>query len=132
MPDLANAAVNTTVKKSPWYRSISLISKAGVNFTSFAKSKNFRKDLYADWVAPMLDTDLLVETWPNGAGRLPSKCANHSRYCKYYKLRKRRCELKIRFVCVLTGLPNAVLCSKRIKYIIVQSIFLLAFLILNR
>ena len=31
-------------------------------------------DLYDDFVAPDLQTDLLTETWLNGRGRLPSEC----------------------------------------------------------
>jgi hypothetical protein len=31
-------------------------------------------ELYFDWVAPALQTSLLVETWRNGRGKLPSSC----------------------------------------------------------
>lgn len=32
-------------------------------------------DLYHDWVAPYFNSDLLVETWQNGAGRMGSDCS---------------------------------------------------------
>lgn len=31
-------------------------------------------ELYSDWVAPALQTSLLVETWRNGRGKLSSSC----------------------------------------------------------
>jgi len=31
-------------------------------------------ELYMDWVAPTLQSNLLVETWQNGRGKLPSSC----------------------------------------------------------
>lgn len=32
------------------------------------------KDLYADWVTQELQASLMVESWPNGPGRLPPSC----------------------------------------------------------
>lgn len=78
-PELVKAAANVTTKTPPWFHTAALITENKTNFLSFAKSKDFAKDLYADWIAVSLNTNLLVETWPNGAGRLPSKCANHTR-----------------------------------------------------
>ena len=46
----------------------------GVLFTSFAKYTTFGKDLYADLVSPSLQTNLMVETWPNGPGKMDSSC----------------------------------------------------------
>jgi deoxyribonuclease-2 len=46
-----------------------------ITYISFAKSKYFGSDLYSDLVAPYYDTDLLVETWQNGRGKLPSNCS---------------------------------------------------------
>ena len=40
----------------------------GVEYTHFAKNKNWGKDLYEDLVAPGLDEDLNVETWRLGSG----------------------------------------------------------------
>lgn len=36
-------------------------------------------DLYDDFVAPQLNSDLYTETWMNGRGKLPSEC-NETRY----------------------------------------------------
>ena len=49
-------------------------SQKGVTFTSFAKTEKFGKDLYADYVAPSLNMNLMVETWPNGPGKMNSSC----------------------------------------------------------
>lgn len=43
-------------------------SAGGVNYTQFAKSKAWGKDLYEDFVAPVLNRDLNVETWRLGSG----------------------------------------------------------------
>lgn len=47
-----------------------ITSIKGVNFISFARDKHsaLEGDLYHKFVAPTLKTDLLVETWRNGAG----------------------------------------------------------------
>lgn len=74
LPDLVKAAANVTVNTTPWYNVLNIFTLKGVQFTSFAKSKEFNKDLYEDLVAPSLQTNLSVETWPNGGGRLPSNC----------------------------------------------------------
>ena len=52
-----------------------LQSMEGITYTSFAKSKYLGSDLYSNLVAPYYDTDLLVETWQNGRGKLPSNCS---------------------------------------------------------
>eukprot|EP00602_Paraphysomonas_sp_CaronLab_P006100 CAMPEP_0185020602 /NCGR_PEP_ID=MMETSP1103-20130426/3215_1 /TAXON_ID=36769 /ORGANISM="Paraphysomonas bandaiensis, Strain Caron Lab Isolate" /LENGTH=645 /DNA_ID=CAMNT_0027551601 /DNA_START=313 /DNA_END=2250 /DNA_ORIENTATION=- len=61
-----SALLNTT---------INLTSAGGVNYTQFAKSKAWGKDLYDDFVAPVLETGLNVETWRSGSGgRMSSIC----------------------------------------------------------
>lgn len=75
LPDLANAAANITNNIAPWYHVLTIISVKNTEFTSFAKSNKFNKELYEDLVAPYLQSDLLVETWPNGPGRLESNCS---------------------------------------------------------
>lgn len=77
---LAAAANNVTVSKAPWFHQKTLVTKNGTQFVSFAKSKQFAKELYVDWVAVALNTSLMVETWPNGAGRLPSDCNKTQRF----------------------------------------------------
>ena len=74
-PNLAAAARGDHVRKAPYYHAVVFKSFYGrVRFTSFAKYTAFGKDLYADLVAPALKSDLLVETWPNGPGRMNSSC----------------------------------------------------------
>ncbi|CAB4066421.1 Ribose-phosphate pyrophosphokinase 3,Phosphoribosyl pyrophosphate synthase-associated protein 2,Ribose-phosphate pyrophosphokinase 4,Ribose-phosphate pyrophosphokinase 5,Ribose-phosphate pyrophosphokinase,Ribose-phosphate pyrophosphokinase 1,Phosphoribosyl pyrophosphate synthase-associated protein 1,Ribose-phosphate pyrophosphokinase 2,Ribose-phosphate pyrophosphokinase A [Lepeophtheirus salmonis] len=46
-------------------------------FISFAKGPRFKRDLYANLVAPSLRTSLLVETWAHGSGgRLNTTCSD--------------------------------------------------------
>ncbi|KAG5856584.1 deoxyribonuclease-2-alpha [Anguilla rostrata] len=56
-------------------RSVSLTSLAGTNFISFAKGASFGNDLYHSWVAPALQSDLLVQFWRLSEGILPSDCS---------------------------------------------------------
>ncbi|XP_051575359.1 deoxyribonuclease-2-alpha-like isoform X2 [Myxocyprinus asiaticus] len=60
---------------SPANRSISLTSLAGTEFISFAKGADFANDLYHSWVAPTLQSDLLVQFWRRSTGVLPSDCS---------------------------------------------------------
>ncbi|KAJ9574029.1 hypothetical protein L9F63_008555 [Diploptera punctata] len=73
-PHLVAAIRNTTVKSAPWYNMQPITSQNGTVFYSFAKAAKFNKELYFDWVAPMLETTLLVESWQNGEGKLASSC----------------------------------------------------------
>ncbi|XP_071777971.2 deoxyribonuclease-2-beta [Centroberyx gerrardi] len=52
-----------------------LFSAGGEKFVSFVKSERFVDDIYAGWVAQVLDTDLLVETWQRQDHELPSNCS---------------------------------------------------------
>ena len=72
--DLVNAARGVHVKKAPYFNTEVITTNAGEKIISFAKYTKFGKDLYADLVAPSLQVPLLVETWPNGRGKLPSSC----------------------------------------------------------
>jgi deoxyribonuclease-2 len=51
------------------------ISTAQTKFLAFAKDKTWAKNLYGDFVAPTLKSDLVVETWQNGRGSMPSNCS---------------------------------------------------------
>ncbi|ETN58020.1 deoxyribonuclease ii [Anopheles darlingi] len=74
-PTLAKVARMTPFDRSPpFYSQKTIQSRAGVEFVTFAKSREFGKELYADWIAPALDVGLLVESWQHGAGNLPSEC----------------------------------------------------------
>lgn len=44
------------------------------NFSVFSKSHKFNKELYVDWVAPTLQSDLMVESWLHGPGVINSEC----------------------------------------------------------
>ncbi|XP_037310578.2 LOW QUALITY PROTEIN: deoxyribonuclease-2-alpha [Pungitius pungitius] len=56
-------------------RSVTLTSKGGTEFISFAKGASFDRDLYHSWVAPSLGSDLLVQFWVRSSGVLPSDCS---------------------------------------------------------
>ncbi|XP_062255377.1 deoxyribonuclease-2-alpha [Platichthys flesus] len=56
-------------------RSVTLTSKGGDNFLSFAKGASFNNDLYHSWVAPSLQSNLLVQFWIRSRGILPSDCS---------------------------------------------------------
>ena len=74
-PTLTSAANGEHVKKRDKSSNLVTFSSLGGDlFTSFAKSKHFGKDLYFGLVAPMLKTNLMVESWPNGAGKMKSAC----------------------------------------------------------
>ena len=72
--DLQLAAKNKHIKVAPFFHQEYLNTLGGVEMTSFAKHTLFNQDLYAALVAPGLKTSLLVETWPNGSGRMNSSC----------------------------------------------------------
>ena len=72
--DFNLAIQGSHIKKPPYFHTTQLRSLQGVNFISFAKYTLFHKDLYADFVAPSLQSDLLTETWPNGPGKMNSSC----------------------------------------------------------
>ncbi|XP_024875742.1 plancitoxin-1 [Temnothorax curvispinosus] len=74
-PVLTDAANQKRIRKAPFTSKTLLKSSDGVQFVSFAKSDKWQKDLYDEFVAPTLKTDLFAETWLNGRGRLPSDCA---------------------------------------------------------
>ncbi|XP_012275378.1 plancitoxin-1 [Orussus abietinus] len=70
-----NELVNRVWIKDPPYNHKSLIQSLGAfGFLTFAKSDKWQKDLYDDFVAPALKSDMLVQSWLNGRGKLPSEC----------------------------------------------------------
>lgn len=70
----------------PFYSSTNLRSRFGTIFTSFAKSKNFQKELYEDFVAPFYQNgDFYVETWRHGPGNIDSNCTKPT---KVYNIKK--------------------------------------------
>ncbi|KYO25719.1 deoxyribonuclease-2-beta precursor [Alligator mississippiensis] len=75
LPDLALAASMKPVKAPPWNRSVTLPSLGGAPFLSLAKHRRFHDDLYSGWLAAALGDTLLVESWRDGPGDLPSNCS---------------------------------------------------------
>lgn len=73
-PVLRNAINKVQVKTAPYNSIAKIRSLNSMEFTSFAKSDKWQKDLYDDFVAPKLRSNLLTETWLNGRGKLPSDC----------------------------------------------------------
>lgn len=56
-------------------RSVELTSQGGTKFINFAKGALFANDLYHSWVAPSLQSDLLVQFWQRSTGVLSSNCS---------------------------------------------------------
>lgn len=79
-PYLIEVINSEIVNGPPWFNQLNLTSREGIDFITFAKTKDFNRDLYKDWVTPTLGSDFFVETWPNGIGRLPSTCGNPFKY----------------------------------------------------
>lgn len=64
------------INHSPWYNYVILNSKLDTKLIIFSKHAKFHKDLYSDFVAPVLKSSLLTETWMDGRGKpLPSNCS---------------------------------------------------------
>lgn len=54
---------------------LTITTLANKHFISFAKDKAWDDDLYIDWVAPELASNMVFETWQNGVGNMPSNCS---------------------------------------------------------
>lgn len=74
-PQLEKVLQKEWIQQAPFNNILDIKSLHGNGFKSFAKSSRYNKELYEDFVAPVLDTNLLVETWRNGAGNLNSNCS---------------------------------------------------------
>lgn len=75
LENMFKAIRNETVMAAPFYNLVDIETVNGTVFRTFGKSRDFGKDLYEDWVAPMLKSDLQVEGWIHGPGNLPSNCS---------------------------------------------------------
>jgi deoxyribonuclease II len=60
--------------REPWTRIDELTTVGGQKFNFFAKDSRWGKNLYEDLVASTLKSDLRVETWQNGVGKMGSFC----------------------------------------------------------
>ncbi|XP_075154790.1 deoxyribonuclease II [Haematobia irritans] len=76
-PTLEKVIKGQWISQKPFNNVLNLVSLQGNTFKSFAKTSKFNQELYEDFLAPVLDTNLLVETWRNGAGNLPSNCSRN-------------------------------------------------------
>ncbi|XP_055845748.1 deoxyribonuclease-2-beta [Episyrphus balteatus] len=74
-PDLGRVIAKQWRSSAPFQNLLKLKSLNGNIFQSFAKGRYSNVELYKDWVAPILDVDLMVESWRNGPGKLPSDCS---------------------------------------------------------
>ena len=68
------ASQGSHINTAPYFNTEILNTLAGESLTVFAKFTDFGKDLYADLVAPILQVPLMVESWPRGPGKMPSRC----------------------------------------------------------
>ncbi|XP_032990202.1 LOW QUALITY PROTEIN: deoxyribonuclease-2-alpha [Rhinolophus ferrumequinum] len=74
-PELEEVVKGHHVHDRPWNSSVTLTSKAGANFQSFAKFGKFGDDLYSGWLAEALGTNLQVQFWQHSGGILSSDCS---------------------------------------------------------
>lgn len=89
-PNLVNAYNGVTIQTPPYSNLATIRSTAGVPFLSFAKSAQFKKELYLDWVAPTLNTHLFVQSWRYGNNLLPSNCSLSTQFVEYHVLIKNK------------------------------------------
>lgn len=68
------------VQQAPWSNLAYLTTLNGEKMLSIAKFTDFQEDLYSGLVAPTLKSNLLTETWNNGAGTLRSNCTSANSY----------------------------------------------------
>ncbi|VDN35379.1 unnamed protein product [Cylicostephanus goldi] len=66
-PVLAQVIAGKYKQGEPYFNTLTLTTINGQKFTSFAKSNQFNNDLYDGLVAPVLQTDLIAETWRRGS-----------------------------------------------------------------
>merc|ERR1711991_243401 len=75
---LLGGVLNGNYTKTPTGRSYQINTRGGVDFTLFAKNHYWDDYLYENLVAPTLSTDLICETWTNGAlsNIVPTYCTS--------------------------------------------------------
>jgi len=69
-------------QKKSGYHSFKFASSGGKELTAIGKSSDTNSDLYEDYVSPILNTPLLIETWCGGT--FGNQCS--SSYCKGKKI----------------------------------------------
>lgn len=78
-PNIERLIRGEHIADAPYWNLADLKTLGRQRFKSFAKSSKFAKELYEDWVAPMLNTNLYVETWRKGPGNFPSNCSQSTK-----------------------------------------------------
>lgn len=78
-PNIDRLIKGERVADAPYWNLVDIITLGQQRFKSFAKSSKFAKELYEDWVAPMLNTSLYVETWRKGPGNFASNCTQNTK-----------------------------------------------------
>ncbi|KAK6042858.1 deoxyribonuclease-2 domain protein, partial [Cooperia oncophora] len=73
-PLLSKVIAGEYKKGEPYSNTVTLNTKGGTSFLSFAKTNEFNKDLYDGVVAPTLKADLIAETWRRGS-EVPLECS---------------------------------------------------------
>ncbi|CAJ0915898.1 unnamed protein product, partial [Mesorhabditis belari] len=74
-PDLANLIAGKFQSGANSHSSITLTTKGGQQFKSFAKTADFNDDLYQKLLAPSLRTPFIVESWRRGS-EVPLTCGD--------------------------------------------------------
>ena len=62
----------------PYHHEARLVSSGGKTLRHFGKNKNFGKDLYHDFVASSLKSNLLAETWQHGSSQTGPTCDGYT------------------------------------------------------
>ena len=75
LENLLSVISGNHIKQQPWSNVNLLTTTGGEKLLSFAKFTDFEEDLYSGLLAPNLKSNLLTETWNNGAGTLTSNCS---------------------------------------------------------
>ena len=76
LSNLARVINGDFVTMAPWFNLNYIETRNGEHLLSFAKFTKYGDDLYSGLVAPNLNSNLLTETWNNGAGTLDSNCSD--------------------------------------------------------
>ncbi|KNC46493.1 deoxyribonuclease II family protein [Thecamonas trahens ATCC 50062] len=82
LPNIA-AVIAGDYNSTAGYVVKTMTSVGGAQFTAFSKNRQWDMDLYEDLVAPTLGSDLYVESWQNGVGKLPTYCRPQYPYNVY-------------------------------------------------
>ncbi|XP_031621229.1 deoxyribonuclease-2-alpha-like [Contarinia nasturtii] len=86
-PNIQRLIDGKRISNGPYWNDADLTTLGGSRFKSFAKSSKFYKELYEDWIAPTLNTNLFVETWRKGSGNFPSNCTKSTRVWNVSKIK---------------------------------------------